>query len=36
VNAVTNLPVPQNVGKFLTILELVSLSRKTLFHGESK
>jgi hypothetical protein len=35
VNAVTNLPVPQNAG-FLTSLKPVSFSRRTLLHGVSK
>jgi hypothetical protein len=36
VDTVMNLQVPQNVGDFLTILELVSFSRRTLLHGVSK
>jgi hypothetical protein len=36
VDTVMNLRVPQNVGHFLTILELVSFSRRTLLHGVSK
>ena len=36
VNAVMNLWGPQNAGNFLTSWELVSFSRRTLFHGVSK
>jgi hypothetical protein len=35
VNAVMNLRVPYNAGNFLTSLEPVSLSRRTLVHGVS-
>jgi hypothetical protein len=35
VNAVMNLRVPQNVGSFLTSLEPVSFSKRTLLHGVS-
>jgi hypothetical protein len=35
-NAVMNLRVPQNAGNFLTILEQVNFSRRTLLHGVSK
>ena len=34
-NAVMNLLVPSNAGKFLTSLERVRFSRRTLFHGVS-
>jgi len=33
VNAVMNLRVPKNAGNFLTSLEPVSFSRRTLLHG---
>jgi len=33
VNAVTNLRVPYNAGSFLSSVELVSISRRTLLHG---
>jgi len=33
VNSVMNLRVPQNTGNFLTSWELVSFSRRSLFHG---
>jgi hypothetical protein len=36
VDMVMNLWVPQNVGDFLTILELLSFSKRTLLHGVSK
>jgi len=36
VNAVMNVRVPQNAGNFLTSLELVSFSRRTLLRGVSK
>jgi hypothetical protein len=36
VNAVMNLPVPQNAGNFLTSRKPVSFSRRTLLHGVSK
>ena len=36
VNAVMNFRVPKNEGNFLTILELVSFSRRTLLNGVSK
>ena len=36
VNAVMNLGVPLNAGKFLTSWEPVSVSRRILFHGVSK
>ena len=36
VNAVMNLRVPYNAGNFLTNLETISFSRRTLFHGVSK
>ena len=36
VNAVMNLRVPYNVGNFLTNLETISFSRRTLLHGVSK
>ena len=36
VNAVMNLRIPQNVGKFLTGCEQVSFPRRTVFHGVSK
>jgi hypothetical protein len=35
VNAVMNLRVPYNAGNFLTSVELVSISRRTLLHGIS-
>jgi len=35
VNAVINLLVPSNAGKFLANLEPVSFSRRTLLHGVS-
>ena len=35
VNAVMNLRVPYNAGNFLTSVELVSISRRTLLHGVS-
>jgi hypothetical protein len=35
VNAVMNLPVPQNAGNFLTICKLVTFSRRTLLRGVS-
>ena len=34
-NAVMNLRVPQNAGNFLTSLEPVSFSERTLVHGVS-
>ena len=36
VNAVMNLWVPKNEGNFLTSLESVSFSRRTLLSGVSK
>ena len=36
VSAVMNLPVPSNVGNFLTSCRPVSFSRRTLLHGVSK
>jgi hypothetical protein len=36
VNAVINLRVPQNAGNFLTSLEPVSFSRRSLLHGVSQ
>jgi hypothetical protein len=33
VKAVMNLQVPYNAGNFLTSLEIVSFSRRRLFHG---
>jgi len=36
VNEIMNLQVPQNAGNFLTKLEPVSFSRRTVFHGVSK
>jgi hypothetical protein len=36
VNAVMNLRVPSNAGKFLTSCKPVSLSRRTLLHVVSK
>jgi hypothetical protein len=36
VDAVINLRVPQNAGNFLTSLEPVSFSRRTLLHGVIK
>jgi len=36
VNVVMIFWVPQNAGDFLTILELVSFSKRTLLHGASK
>jgi hypothetical protein len=35
VNAVMKLWVPYNSGNFLTSVELVSISRRTLLHGVS-
>ena len=35
-NAVISLRIPQNAGNFLTTLEIVSFSRRTLFHAASK
>jgi hypothetical protein len=35
VNAVMNLRVPQNAGNLLTILVLVSFSKRALLHGVS-
>jgi len=35
-NAVINIWVPQNAGNFLTSLEPVSFSRRTLLHGANK
>ena len=35
VNAVIDLRVPQNAGKFLSSLGRVSFSERTLFHGVS-
>ena len=36
VNAVMNLRGPHNAGNFLTSLEPVTFSRRTLLHGVSK
>ena len=36
VNTVMNLRVPENVGNFLTGFELVSFSRRIVFHGVGK
>jgi hypothetical protein len=36
VNAVKNIQVPENVGSFLTRFELVSFSRRIVFHGVGK
>jgi hypothetical protein len=36
VNAVMNLRVPQNAGKYLTSCKPISFSRRTLPHGVSK
>jgi len=36
VNAAMKLQVPQNAGNFLTNLETVSFSRKTVLHGVSE
>jgi len=36
VNAIINFRVPYNAGNFLTSLEPISFSRRTLLHGVSK